>query len=292
MEEDDRKPERKERRAPRRDPDNETDRTGPLKAYKNLDFLMSRGGRSLRILSEFVEPEDRFERFDISDTIVFFGSARIRSRDVAEKALESAKKHGGDISRAEVTLAMSRYYEEARELSFRLTEWSKGLKGEGKRFVICTGGGPGIMEAANRGAHEAKGHNIGLNISLPFEQHENPYISRELAFDFHYFFMRKFWFSYLAKAMVIFPGGYGTLDEFFELLTLVSTKKMGKPMPMVLYGTEYWDEIMNLDAMVKFGTISPSDLELFYRTDSVDDAFAFLTDALTEHHVDNPGGAM
>lgn len=281
-----------DKRDQKREADNETDEQGPLKAYKNLDFIMSRGGRPLRIMSEFLEPEDRFERHNISDTIVFFGSARIRSREVAEQALESAKKHGGDIARAEQTLVMSRYYEEARELSRRLTEWSKGLKGRAKRFVVCTGGGPGIMEAASRGAHEAKGHNVGLNISLPFEQHGNPYISRELAFEFHYFFMRKFWFAYLAKAVIIFPGGYGTLDEFFELMTLVSTHKMGKTMPVVLYGTEYWDEIMNLDAMVKFGTISPSDLELFHRSDSVDDAFDYLSDALTEHHVDKPGGAM
>lgn len=272
--------------------ENETDRDKPMKAYKNLDFIQSRAGRPLRILSEFLEPEERLERHSISDTIVFFGSARIRSREVAEQALDSAQKHGGDIQRAQQTLEMSRYYEEARDLSRRLTEWSKGLKGRSKRFVICTGGGPGIMEAANRGANDAKGHNVGLNISLPFEQHENPYISRELTFEFHYFFMRKFWFAYPAKAVVIFPGGYGTLDEFFELMTLISTKKMGKPMPVVLYGTQYWDEIMNLDAMVKYGTISPSDLELFHRTDSVDDALQFITDKLSEHHIDKPGGAM
>jgi len=273
-----------------RDGENGSDK--PVKAYKDLDFIQSRAGRPMRIMAEFLEPEDRFERHNISDTIVFFGSARIRSRAVAEAALESARKHGGDVARAEQTLAMSRYYEEARELSRRLTVWSKGLKGRSKRFVMCTGGGPGIMEAANRGAADAKGHNIGLNISLPFEQHENPYVTRELAFEFHYFFMRKFWFSYLAKAMVVFPGGYGTLDEFFELMTLVSTRKMGKAMPVVLYGSEYWNEILNLDAMVKYGTISPSDLELFHCSDSVDDAFEFLTDKLSEHHVDKPGGAM
>lgn len=264
----------------------------PVKAYKDLNFLNSRAGRPMRILAEFLEPEDRFERHNVSDTIVFFGSARIRSREVAEEALDSAKKHGGDVERAEQTLAMSRYYEEARELSRRLTEWSKGLTGRSKRFVMCTGGGPGIMEAANRGAADAKGHNIGLNISLPFEQHENPYISHELSFDFHYFFMRKFWFSYLAKAMIVFPGGYGTLDEFFELMTLVSTRKMGKAMPVVLYGSEYWKEILNLDAMVKFGTISPSDLELFHCSDSVDDAYDYLTKMLSEHHLDKPGGTM
>jgi hypothetical protein len=270
----------------------ESERAKAITAYLNIDFIKSRAGRPLRILSEFLEPEARFERLHISDTIVFFGSARIRSREVAEAALESAKKHGGDIQRAEQTLEMSRYYEEARALSCRLTEWSKGLKGKVKRFVICTGGGPGIMEAANRGAHDAKGENVGLNIALPFEQSGNPYSTRELTFSFHYFFMRKFWFAYPAKAVVIFPGGYGTMDEFFELMTLVSTKKMVKPMPVVLYGTKYWDEILNLDAMVKYGTISPSDLELFYRTDSVDDAFEFITAKLSEHHIDKPGGAM
>jgi len=268
------------------------ERDAPLKAYKDMDFLASRAGRPLRIMSEFFEPEDRFDKHNISDTIVFFGSARIRSREDAERALASAEKHGGDVARAQNTLDMSRYYEESRALSARLTEWSKGLKGKAKRFVVCTGGGPGIMEAASRGAAEAKGNNIGLNISLPFEQHQNPYITRELAFDFHYFFMRKFWFSYLAKAVVVFPGGYGTLDEFFELMTLVSTRKMGKPMPVVLFGSEYWDEIMNLDAMVKHGTISPSDLELFRKVDTIDEAFEFLTEELTKHHVDNPGGSM
>ena len=272
--------------------ENETDMDKTMKAYKNIDFIQSRAGRPLRILSEFIEPEDRLERHSISDTIVFFGSARIRSREVAEQALDSAKRHGGDIARAQQTLDMSHFYEEARDLSRRLTEWSKGLKGRSKRFVICTGGGPGIMEAANRGAHDAKGHNVGLNISLPYEQHENPYITRELTFEFHYFFMRKFWFAYPAKAVVIFPGGYGTLDEFFELMTLISTKKMGKPLPVVLYGTEYWDAVLNLDVMVKYGTISPGDLELFHRTDSVEDAFTYITQTLSEHHIDTPGGAM
>ncbi len=272
--------------------ENRRDPHRPVKAYKNLEFLTTHSGRPLRILSEFIEPEDRFARHNISDTIVFFGSARIRSRETALQVLDSARKHGGDIARAEQTLTMSRYYEEARELSRRMSEWSKGLKGRAKRFVVCTGGGPGIMEAANHGASDAKADNIGLNISLPFEQHENPYLTRELAFEFHYFFMRKFWFAYLAKAVVIFPGGYGTLDEFFELLTLISTQKMTKPMPVVLYGTQYWDEILNLDAMVKYGTISPSDLEMFYRCDTVDDAFTHLTEKLSEYHLSTPGGTM
>lgn len=264
----------------------------PIKAYRNQDFMMSREGRSMRILSEFIEPEARFEKENISDTIVFFGSARIRPREVAEQALASAKSHGGDLARAETTLEMSRYYEDARELSRRMTEWSKAIKGRKRRFVVCTGGGPGIMEAANRGAAEAKGKSVGLNISLPHEQQGNPHISRELEFKFHYFFMRKFWFSYLAKAVVFFPGGLGTLDEFFELMTLISTHKMGKQVPIVLFGSDYWNEVMNLDALVKFGTISPSDLDLFYRTDTVDDAFDYLTRILTERHLDKPGGSM
>jgi len=264
----------------------------PVKAYKDLHFLQSRSGRPVRIMAEFLEPESRFERYKVSDTIVFFGSARLKSEADAKAELASAQKHGGDVAGAEQSVLMSRHYEDARTLSRRLTEWSKGLTGRVKRFVVCTGGGPGIMEAANRGAAEAKGTNIGLNISLPFEQHENPYISRELSFDFHYFFMRKFWFSYLAKAMIVFPGGYGTLDEFFELMTLVSTRKMKKAMPVVLYGSDYWNDVLNLDAMVKYGTISPSDLELFHCSDSVDDAFDFVTAKLTEYHLDVPGGGM
>ncbi|MDH3335043.1 MAG: LOG family protein [Rhodospirillaceae bacterium] len=279
-------------RKPQTPPQNPSDDDWPIKAYRNQDFIMSHEGRALRILSEFIEPEARFEQEKVSDTIVFFGSARIRPREVAEKAMESAKKHGGDMERAQTTLDMSVYYEDARELAKRLTEWSKGLKGKSRRFVVCTGGGPGIMEAANRGASEGGGKNIGLNISLPHEQSGNPYISRELAFQFHYFFMRKFWFAYLAKAIIIFPGGFGTIDEFFELMTLISTKKMGKKLPIVLYGSEYWNSIMNLDAMVKFGTISPSDLDLFHRADTVDDAFDFITSTLSEHHLSQPGGAL
>lgn len=273
-------------------PNDSGDDDWPIKAYRNQDFMMSREGRSMRIMSEFVEPEARFEKENVSDTIVFFGSARIRPRDVAEHALASAKSHGGDLGRAETTLEMSKYYEDARELSKRLTIWSKGLKGRKRRFVVCTGGGPGIMEAANRGAGDAKGKSVGLNISLPHEQQGNTYISRELEFKFHYFFMRKFWFSYLAKAVVIFPGGLGTLDEFFELMTLISTHKMGKKVPIVLYGSEYWNEVMNLDALVKYGTISPGDLDLFHRCETVEEAFDYLTTVLTEHHLNHPGGSM
>ena len=263
--------------------DEDDDRRGvkwPQKAYKNERFLTSRAARSVRMLAEFEEPRTRFEKYDIKDTIVFFGSARILPRDVAIRNLEAARAHGGDVKTAERALGMSRYYEEARLLAGRLTEWSKGLNDPTRRFVVCSGGGPGVMEAANRGASEAKGLNIGLNISLPFEQTENPFITRELAFEFHYFFMRKFWFVYLAKAIVIFPGGFGTMDEFFEVLTLVQTKKLRKPMAVVLYGKEYWSDVLNLDAMVKWGTIEPADLELFLFTDSVDEAFAYVTERM------------
>mgnify|MGYP003630520164 FL=1 len=259
------------------------------KAYKNDEFLGSPDARILRIMSEYLEPKTRFEEFDIKDTIVIFGSARFKSADDAAKALEEAKANGGDVAKAENDVKMSRYYEETRELSRRLTEWSKALEGKARRFVICSGGGPGVMEAANRGASEAKGENIGLNISLPFEQNDNPYITRRLSLEFHYFFMRKFWFSYLAKAIVVMPGGFGTLDEFMEVLTLVQTGKIKKHMPIVLFGKSFWDECINLEAMAKFGTISPGDPDLFFKTDSVDEAFEHLTTQLLEHSLEAPG---
>ncbi len=187
---------------------------------------------------------------------------------------------------------MSRYYEDARELAKRLTGWSKALEGTDRRFVVCTGGGPGIMEAANRGASEAKGLNVGLNISLPFEQIDNPYISRELNFEFHYFFMRKYWFTYLAKAVVVMPGGFGTLDELFELLTLVQTGKIRKRMPIVLFGSHYWSEVINVEALERYGTISAADLELFFRTDSVDEAVDYVTEQLASYALDKPGATL
>ncbi|MDH5749102.1 MAG: TIGR00730 family Rossman fold protein [Rhodospirillales bacterium] len=265
---------------------------GPSKAYLNRGFLKSRNARTLRILSEYLEPDARFEDLDISDTIVFFGSARVLPRDVATHALEAARAHGGDVASAEQQLTMSRYYEDCRELAHRLTEWSKGLEKTRRRFVVCTGGGPGIMEAANRGASEAKGLNIGLNIALPHEQQGNPYITRELEFEFNYFFMRKYWFIYLAKALIAFPGGFGTLDEFFELMTLMQTGKLKKKIPIILYGTSYWEEVINFDALVKFGAIEAEDLDLFYRTDSVDEAYAFITRELEEKFLAKPGGAL
>jgi uncharacterized protein (TIGR00730 family) len=254
-----------------------------VKAYKNENFLSSPDARPLRILAEYLEPQSRFDELRVRDTIVFFGSARIPSREVAAAELEAAKAGKGDLQRAEMRLKMSRYYEDTRELAARLTNWSKSLEGTDRRFVVCSGGGPGIMEAANRGASEAKGENIGLNISLPFEQVDNPYITRRLAFEFHYFFMRKYWFSYLAKAMVVMPGGFGTFDEFMEVVTLVQTLKIKKRLPIVLFGMEYWNEVIRFEPMVKYGTISPEDLNLFYRTDSVDDAFSFLVKELETH---------
>jgi len=263
-------------------------RFGPIKAYQNQAFLHSREARALRILSEYQEPESRFEELRVRDTIVVFGSARIPSREQAQEALAEAEAGGGDVAKARKRLELSRFYEETRELCGRLTTWSKGLEGTDRRFVVCSGGGPGIMEAANRGASEARGENIGLNISLPFEQNDNPYITRRLSFMFHYFFMRKFWFMYLAKAFIVMPGGFGTLDEFLEVVTLVQTLKIKKKVAVVLYGKEYWDSILNLDPMVEYGTVSAEDLDLFLKTDSVDEAFDYVTGFLREHALDPP----
>lgn len=265
-----------------------------IKAYKNQNFINSPDARMLRILAEYLEPESRFRELRVKDTIVFFGSARIPSHEVATAEVEAAEKGEGDLEKAKKRLEISRYYEEARELAKRLTTWSKSLEDTDRRFVICSGGGPGIMQAANQGASEAKGENIGLNISLPFEQSDNQYITRRLSFEFHYFFMRKFWFSYLAKAMVIFPGGFGTLDEFMEVVTLVQTFKIKKRLPIVLYGTEYWDQVLNFEPMVRFGTISPEDPDMFLRTDSVDEAYEYIVKELEEHALkksaDEPAG--
>ncbi len=264
----------------------------PIKAYRNKTFLESTEARSLRIMTEYLEPEKRFKELDVQDTIVFFGSARILCRDDAAEALKAAKAGNGDLARAQTQLHMSRYYEDTRELAHRLTLWSKALKGTGRRFVVCSGGGPGIMEAANRGASEAKGVNIGLNISLPFEQHPNPYITRKLSFEFHYFFMRKFWFAYLAKVLIVMPGGFGTLDELMEVLTLAQTLKIKKRLPVVMFGTEFWDKVLNLEAMAELGTIDENDLGLVFRTDSVDEAYDYITSELEEHSLAEPEGTL
>src|SRR5207249_9631903 len=235
-----------------------------------------------RMLSEYLEPASRLRWQKVEDTIVFFGSARAVPQEEAEKHLESARQRLQSCARpspelqagvalAENRLRLSRYYADARVLATKVVEWAKTLDTGLKRLLICSGAGPGIMEAANRGAREAGVQSIGFSISLPQEQAINPYVSRELAFEFHYFFMRKFWFVYLAKALVIFPGGFGTLDEFFEVLTLIQTAKPRKVMPVVLFGNEYWDEVINFDAMARWGTVSQKDLEIFYKTDSVDD---------------------
>jgi len=262
------------------------------KAYHNQRFIESKDARSLRILSEYLEPLSRFQRYQVQDTIVFMGSARLKSREAAEAALVEAERSGGDIASARTALELSEYYEQARELSHRLTDWCKKLGDAGRRFVVCTGGGPGIMEAANRGASEAKGLNVGLTISIPNEEFDNPFVSRELHVHFHYFFMRKFWFVYLAKAVVMFPGGFGTVDELFEILTLVQTRKMRKRVPIVLFGAKFWDQVVNFDALVRYGTISPEDVKLFHRTDSIDEAYEIITRGLTEHALGSPGPVL
>ena len=262
------------------------------KAYHNSRFLESKDARALRILAEYLEPLSRFQRHGVQDTIVFMGSARLKSHEEASAAVTEAEKTGERLAEARTMLELSAYYEAARELAGRLTHWSKNLGSEERRFVVCTGGGPGIMEAANRGASEAKGLNVGLTISIPNEEFDNPFVSRELHVHFHYFFMRKFWFVYLAKAVVLFPGGFGTLDELFEILTLVQTGKMRKRCPIVLFGAKFWDEVVNFDALVRYGTISPGDLDLFYRTDSVDEAYALVTRELTEYSLGAPGATL
>lgn len=249
------------------------------KAYSNEDFLLSPEGRPIRILAEYYEPNSRFARLSVDDTIVVMGSARYIDREQAETELERAREAGEGVEQAERKLRMSRYYEDARSLAHRLTRWSKGLPEKHRRFVICTGGGPGVMEAANRGASEAQGVNVGLSISLPFEEQENSYITRELAFRFHYFFMRKFWFLYLAKAVVFFPGGFGTLDELFETLTLIQTKRM-QPVPVLLFGRAFWERIVNWESLAESGTISREDLDLFSYVETADEGWEILKQGL------------
>ena len=239
------------------------------KAYKNLDFLNSKDARIVRILSEYLYPKAQFEEEKVTNTIVIFGSARAPSPEELSSKDERSKN-----------LKLAEYYEATRILSKRLTEWSKNLNHEDQKYVICSGGGPGIMIAANRGANEAEGKNIALRISLPFENIPNPYVSPELDFEFHYFFTRKFWFSYLSKALVIMPGGFGTLDEFFEILTLIQTGKIKKSLPIVLFGKEYWNQLINFETLVEYGTINRKDLDLFFLTSSVDDAFEYITSSL------------
>ena len=242
---------------------------GPRKAYEDLEFLHSGDARVIRIIAELLEPQYRLQREGIEDTIVFFGSARIP----AERA---GAEHPG-LAR------LARYYQDARELARRLTEWSIQRPGE-RQFVVCSGGGLGIMEAVNRGAADAGGTSIGFGISLPLEQAINAYVTPELAFEFHYFFVRKFWFVYNAKALVYFPGGFGTMDELMELLTLVQTQKVRKKMGIVLYGAEFWNSVVDFDALVSHGVISPEDRDLFVVIDGVDEAFEQICTFLTENY--------
>jgi uncharacterized protein (TIGR00730 family) len=282
--------------------------SAPL-AYENPSFLNGPDGRLIRIVSEYMEPLARIRHEHIQDTVVFFGSARFRGREEADHALELLDNTGSrhpapsneqpasvpDIAagkatdlqrkRAVAAVAMARYYEDARRLAQMLTRWAAKIPSRRHRFVVTSGGGPGIMEAANRGAYEAGGKTIGMNIRLPFEQSPNPYITPSLNFEFHYFFMRKLWFAYLAKALVVFPGGFGTLDEMFEILTLAQTQKLAKKITVVVYGSDYWKKVFNIDALVDTGAISPKDIELFQYADTPEDAFELLRQGLTENYL-------
>ena len=271
----------------------------PQLAYLNPEFMKGPESRILRIISEYLEPATRLRRYHIRDTIVFFGSARAVSPEQAKMELKQLDDELGLLSEmtpelearkseAEYRIRLSHYYECAVELARRITEWSKGHTSN-RHFIICSGGSVGMMEAANRGASIARGKTIGLNIKLPHEQMINYYVSRELMFNFHYFFMRKFWFAYPAKALVVFPGGFGTMDELFEILTLIQTKKPHKIMPVVLFGTGFWKEIINFEALVKWGVVSRQDLDIFYMTDSVDDAFEYITTRLKKLYLTPKG---
>jgi uncharacterized protein (TIGR00730 family) len=229
----------------------------PILAYRDEAFLDSEAARPIRILAEYIHPMETFRRCRVHDTIVFFGSARIRE--------------GGPLGR---------YYDDARELARLVTEWSNQIASPAQRFLVCTGGGPGIMEAANRGATDAGGRTVGLNIGLPHEQRPNPYITPELSFEFHYFFMRKLWFAHMARAMVVFPGGFGTLDEMFEMLTLSQTRKLEREILVLLYGSEYWNELLNFQVLEKNGMIDPEDLKLFQFVDSPTQALRLLQERL------------
>ena len=244
----------------------------PEKAYKNLDFLNSTDARTLRILAEYLHPKAQFLSQGLQNTIVVFGSARAPAPEEAEQ-IKAANPN-------DPRLKLTSYYEQTVELTNRLTQWSLGLDEKEQLFVVCTGAGPGVMMAANQGAHEAGGKNAGLAISLPNETVANPYVTPELHFEFHYFFTRKFWFAYFAKALIIMPGGFGTLDELFEILTLVQTKKIKRPLPIVLFGKEFWNKLINFETLVEFGTISPEDLKLVHLSDQVEDAFQFITSKL------------
>jgi uncharacterized protein (TIGR00730 family) len=265
-----------------------------VKAYNNKQFLHSADGRTVRMLCEYYEPLHRFRKEGVSDTIVFFGSSRAKPLKEAQQDLERIEKELAGkrnlstddqkrLDRAVRAVRLAKYYDDAVTLAKMVTKWDQSRPRSSRYFMVCSGGGPGIMEAANRGAYEAGGKSTGLCISLPHEQQSNPFISPHLGFEFHYFFMRKYWFVYLAKALIIFPGGFGTMDELFEVLTLLQTQKVTKPLAIILYGGEYWKNVINFDTMIEWGTISQKDLDLFHLCDSPERAFDILVTNLTNN---------
>ena len=270
----------------------------PKVSHEDPRFLESVPARPIRILAEYIHPLVQLKREGIGDTIVMFGSARIESHEAAQERYtrlkrvktgkmpaEALQHHRAALRSAKSSLEMSRYYEEARQLSYKLTGWALTLGSKPRRFVVCSGGGPGIMEAANRGAYEAGGKSIGLSIELPDEQFANPYISPELSFNFKYFFMRKLWFAQIAKALIVFPGGFGTMDELWEMLTLLQTGKLPKRNLILIYGRRYWDEVLNWKAMVRWGTINETEYEMLQFADTVDEAFERVREGLEKYHM-------
>jgi uncharacterized protein (TIGR00730 family) len=271
----------------------------PLAPHKDPAFLDSTAARPIRILAEYLHPLVQLKKEGIGDTIVIFGSARIESRESALARLGKLKnkaalarikvqraEHRQTLRDARSALEMSRYYEQARELSRKITTWAMTLGERPRRFVICSGGGPGIMEAANRGAMEAGGKSIGLSIELPHEQFANPYISPELSLNFHYFFMRKLWFAQIAKALVVFPGGFGTMDELWEMMTLLQTGKLPKNNLIIIYGRKYWDEVLNFRAMMRWGMINRNEYKMLQFADTVDEAFDRIRSGLKQYHME------
>ncbi|MGA2810301.1 MAG: TIGR00730 family Rossman fold protein [Candidatus Acidiferrum sp.] len=271
----------------------------PKPPHEDLEFLQSTPARPLRILAEYLQPMVQLKKENIGDTIVMFGSARIESRETALARLSRLKKtkvaklanaertkHRMVLKDAKSALEMSRYYEEARELSHKITAWASSLGAKPRRFVICSGGGPGIMEAANRGAYEAGGKSLGLSIELPHEQFSNAYISPELSLNFHYFFMRKLWFAQIAKALIVFPGGFGTMDELWEMMTLLQTGKLSKNNMILIYGRRYWEQVLNFRAMVRWGMINPEEYKLIQFADTVDEAFEKIRTDMEKYHME------
>ena len=270
----------------------------PKAPHEDPKFMSSTPARPIRILAEYLHPLAQLKKEGIGDTIVMFGSARIASHEnsaarlaklkatnTANWSVQRLKHHREALREAKSALEMSRYYEEARQLSHKITTWALSLGPRPRRFVISSGGGPGIMEAANRGAYEAGGKSIGLSIELPHEQFANPYISPELSFNFHYFFMRKLWFAQIAKALIVFPGGFGTMDELWEMMTLSQTGKMAKNTLILIYGRKYWSEVLNLKAMVRWGMINQNEYKLLKFADTPDEAFDVIRTGLEKHHM-------